>query len=345
MSMSQQASGYGIYLAYLDDYLRQLGEDSAALFRAAGIEDVSSIRQGQRIPLDTLARVFGRVHRHARLGGFFLAFGAQIPVTAHGILGLAFMSCRDIRGVLHMLERYSALALPSVSITLDEQGSEALIGIRVSTPYADFNTSLVEALVVNVTRNIDYLSGHAVCPLGVTFMQRQPAYAEHFARWIAAPVRFGGTANSLRYPRAILDLPLATANELNQRLMVEQCEEELRRVSLQTRLADRVRDLLSLQLNDNPSIGFVASQLSLSERTLRRRLAEEGISFRDLLNGVRHDMAIHYLRDTDARIEQIAMQLGYRDTACFRSAFKSLTGLSPRAWRNSRAADPATAKV
>ena len=74
----------------------------------------------------------------------------------------------------------------------------------------------------------------------------------------------------------------------------------------------------------------------MSERTLRRRLQEEGVSFRDLLKDVRHDLAVHYLRDTDARIEQIAERLGYRDTACFRQAFKQVAQLSPRQWRQAQ---------
>ena len=68
-----------------------------------------------------------------------------------------------------------------------------------------------------------------------------------------------------------------------------------------------------------------------------------GVSQPTVSRALRGDRSVS--ATTRARIEQIAMQLGYRDTACFRSAFKSLTGLSPRAWRNSRAADPATAKV
>ncbi|HET8706548.1 MAG TPA: helix-turn-helix domain-containing protein, partial [Pseudomonadales bacterium] len=72
----------------------------------------------------------------------------------------------------------------------------------------------------------------------------------------------------------------------------------------------------------------------VSERTLRRRLHEEGIHYRDLLKSVRHEMAQYYLAKTDIRIEKIALQLGYQDTACFRHAFKAQTGKSPREWRD-----------
>lgn len=331
--MQEQVTGYGIYLAYIDDYLQQLGEDSEALFRAAGIEDVAGIRQGHRVPVDILARVFGRVFRHPRLEGFFLGLGERIPITAHGNLGLAFMASKDIRTVLGMLERYAAIALPSVCISTREQEGEVVVDILVSTLYPDFNTALAEALVINIIRNISVLSSREVAPRAVSFMQRLPSYADRYQQHVQGEITFGATGNRIFYPASVLDLPVWTANDLNQRLMVQQCDEELQQVLVHTRLADRVRGMMSLHLEADPSIGFVAGKLAMSERTLRRRLREEGVGFRDLLKEVRQEMALYFLRETNIRIEQIAIQLGYRDTACFRQAFREATGLSPREWR------------
>ncbi|CAK9068574.1 Uncharacterized HTH-type transcriptional regulator Rv1395, partial [Durusdinium trenchii] len=167
-------------------------------------------------------------------------------------------------------------------------------------------------------------------------MQREPPYAEQFKRWISAPITFNADYQSLTFRTRDLDAKVLTGNPVNLRLLTAQCEKELAEVQSRTRLADRVREMLALNVAENPAIADVAKKLSMSERTLRRRLQEEGVNFRDLLKDVRHDLAVHYLRDTDARIEQIAERLGYRDTACFRQAFKQVEQLSPRQWRQAQ---------
>ncbi len=115
--------------------------------------------------------------------------------------------------------------------------------------------------------------------------------------------------------------------------MVEQCEDELQRLRLQTPLTQRIREVVSLHLESSPSIGLVAEKLRMSERTLRRRLGEEGASFRELLNQIRYEAAQHYLGKTDLPIETIAVRLGYGETANFRKAFKQQSRKSPRQWR------------
>ncbi|MCG8672733.1 MAG: hypothetical protein MI867_25255, partial [Pseudomonadales bacterium] len=76
---SQQQSAQGIYISYLDDYLRELGQDSGFMLKAAGIENVSAIQQGQRIPLAAMANACERVYRHPGLPGFFLEYGVRVP--------------------------------------------------------------------------------------------------------------------------------------------------------------------------------------------------------------------------------------------------------------------------
>jgi len=82
-----------------------------------------------------------------------------------------------------------------------------------------------------------------------------------------------------------------------------------------------------------PDIETVAAQMAISSRTLRRRLLAEGSSFQQLLDEVRHQLALDYLRRTRMSTEDIAAALGFSDAANFRHAFKRWSGLSPAAWR------------
>jgi AraC-like DNA-binding protein len=73
----------------------------------------------------------------------------------------------------------------------------------------------------------------------------------------------------------------------------------------------------------------IARQLGVSQRTLGRRLSEEGLTFSELLNSLRLDLANRHLADRDLAISQIAWLLGYRDVGAFSHAFKRWTGKSP----------------
>lgn len=332
--MQDKATAYGVYLAYIDDYLRELGEDSRAVFEAAGIADPAAIQQGERVTVDALAAVMSSVNRLTHRRGFFLEVGARIPIMAHGALGSAIMACKDVRTVLTMLERYAAIVLPSVRVTLHADQEDVVLEYQISTPSAETNIALVEALIGTTGYNMSLLTAQPFFPKKVYVTVKAPPYADKFRAFTQCEVEFNASSNRLVFSQAQLDLPIKTANALSQRFMVQQCEVELKKVQSSTQLTERIREITSLYLDASPSIGFVAEKLRISERTLRRRLNEESMNFRDLLKAIRHETALYYLGKTDMRIESIAWRLGYKETANFRKAFKEAAGKSPRQWRD-----------
>jgi AraC-like DNA-binding protein len=103
-------------------------------------------------------------------------------------------------------------------------------------------------------------------------------------------------------------------------------------------LAGKVREVLLRKLGHDTSLASVSEQLKIPQRTLRRRLLEEGTSFRDIGEHLRTELAVKYLRDTDLSVEDIAFALGFSDAANFRHAFHRWTGKSPNEFRNGSAA-------
>lgn len=334
--MQESSTAYGIYLAYIDDYLRELGEDSTAIFRAAGLDDPGALPLGERIPVDRLAAVVRSVNRQVRSSNFFLELGARIPLMAHGNLGSAIMACKDVRTVLAVMERYTAIVLPAVRVSLLTEGDNAVVEYQISTPCPELNIALVEAFISTSQHNISLLVSEPFFPRQVSVAFKPPLHAAQYRHYTHCDTRFNADCHRMVFARTQLDQPIRTANALNQRVMLQQCEDELKKVQAATRLSERLREIVSLYLDAAPSIGFVAEKLRLSERTLRRRLDEEGLCFRDLLRQIRHETARYYLEKTDLRIDSIARQLGYSETANFRKAFREETGLSPRQWRQQR---------
>jgi AraC-like DNA-binding protein len=103
---------------------------------------------------------------------------------------------------------------------------------------------------------------------------------------------------------------------------------------------DTIRRLLDSQTDPRPlPIGRAAKLAGLSARTLQRRLAKQGLTYRRLVNALRFKAAAVRLRDPLISVTDIALDLGYSDTAHFSRAFRRIAGMSPRQYRR-RLLDP-----
>jgi AraC-like DNA-binding protein len=97
---------------------------------------------------------------------------------------------------------------------------------------------------------------------------------------------------------------------------------------------DSIKQFIVTLLADGyPDIDLVAEMMSMSRRTLQRRLAESGFSYSDLVSQVRLENAARFLADTGMPVTQIAVSLGYTDSSNFTRAFRTRTGLSPSEYR------------
>jgi AraC-like DNA-binding protein len=97
-----------------------------------------------------------------------------------------------------------------------------------------------------------------------------------------------------------------------------------------------VRTSIMATLPDSADAEHVADALHMSTRTLQRRLAEAGTTFRDVLDGVRSGLAESYLTDTTVSIPEVAFLLGFSDQSSFHRAFHRWTGWAPGRWRRER---------
>ena len=100
------------------------------------------------------------------------------------------------------------------------------------------------------------------------------------------------------------------------------------------RFSDRMREMLVSRLRGgNPNLDYVAHKMGASPSTVRRRLAEEGTTHRELLDDVRRRLALRYLGQNELILSEIAFLLGFSHENAFRKAFKRWTGKSPAEFR------------
>lgn len=103
---------------------------------------------------------------------------------------------------------------------------------------------------------------------------------------------------------------------------------------------ERLVDFDRINLGGNVSKAAVAKAVKLQPRTLHRKLAAEGTSYRQLLDMVCGEMGRRRIENTSLSLSTIASQLGYADLAAFSRHFRALFGASPRTWRRQRTTMP-----
>ena len=157
------------------------------------------------------------------------------------------------------------------------------------------------------------------------------AWHEEFAAFLGDNVELGATADDIAFPNRIKHAPVVSADLYLNKLLRSYCEEALsqkrrERGSFRSRVENAIVPLLP---HGNVQAGEIARQLGVSQRTLARRLIAEEVSFSEVLENLRSDLANRYLADPELAISQIAWLLGYQDVGAFSHAFKRWTGKTP----------------
>lgn len=167
--------------------------------------------------------------------------------------------------------------------------------------------------------------------LEVQVTHPDPGYAGEYARIMRAPVTFNAPRNAYLADARYLDHPIALQPRYVFGVLSERAQALMEQLQRATTMSGRVEALLLPELHTGAAnIDAIASKLAMSRQTLYRRLKAEGATFEEVLEGLRHKMALHYLRGKKVSVNETAYLVGFSDPAAFSRAFKRWTGRSPR---------------
>ncbi|MDH3790706.1 MAG: helix-turn-helix transcriptional regulator, partial [Rhodospirillales bacterium] len=135
----------------------------------------------------------------------------------------------------------------------------------------------------------------------------------------------------------LLDAPVRAADNQLLKYLERHAQDVLSQRSGSRDIRHQVQTSIASRLQSGePTIDTVARELGMSSRTLARRLSEHGVTYRELLNDLRHQLALRYLKDGWHRNSQIAYLLGFSEISAFNHAFKRWTGSTPSNIRAAR---------
>jgi AraC-like DNA-binding protein len=179
------------------------------------------------------------------------------------------------------------------------------------------------------------LTGQSLVPQHFWISHYRSEGTSDMARFVGTKVEFGADTDEFALNIDARELPLIHADSYLNDLLLKYCEAALacRRGDL-NQLRTKVENAISSLLpHGRVILGDVARSLGMSERTLARKLSDEGLNFTEILQQLRRDLAVRYLDDRKLHVSKIAWLLGFREVSAFTHAFKRWTGKTPSEMR------------
>jgi len=255
-----------------------------------------------------------------------------------GLLYYVMASSQTLGDGLKRVARYSQITNEAVVVRYQE-GNRLIISLSYSGVPRHSDRHQIEFCMFGVLRVCRMLTGQKLVPQHFSIAHHRSGGTSEMARFVGTNVEFGADRDEFALNAEVRELPLIHADPYLNNLLLKNCEAALadRRGNvsqLRTRVENEISSLLP---HGRMLVEDVARSLGMSERTLARKLSDEGMNFTEILQQLRRDLAIRYLDDRKLHVSKIAWLLGFHEVSAFTHAFKRWTGKTPRELRTAGA--------
>lgn len=322
-----------IYLHLLAELLERIGIDAQTLLARVGLDPARLSSMDLRVSQAQANEFVTRAVIESGEPGLGILLAGELKLPLHGALGTAVMSSRSLTDVMNLVTRFLTLRAPYLAVKQSHQSDQALFAITSDLDPGALNQFILDAVLYGFASMGEQLTGATVTGARILRRGPEPAHFHRFRQTIPLPVQFGAKDDAIAIPMNELQSSIRFSDEQLAASSEAQCEAALNELNRDVGFASRVRRVIESSHPFPPRLARVASTLFVSERTLKRRLQAEDISFQTLVDEVRLQRARELLASTSMNLGQIADTLGYADAANFTRAFKRWLGQSPSQYR------------
>ena len=311
------------------ELIKDLGVDLPKALLANHGGSLTSPYSRDTIPLTSFAKIAEFVGEHSSCANASWLIGENYDLAGLGKVGEAVLSARTLGGALRRLAENFELLQDASLLTLETTAETATISYRILDPSiwprhqdALFSLGIVSKIIkLAVPEALPFLE------LGFECQKRDTGLSV-----AQGQLYFECEANSVRIPVAMLDIEMPEfSNQCDlKRLSIKLAERRRQRPA-----HERLAGIIFARLSDGDiHQDLLAGEIGMSSRTMRRRLAEETISFQKLLADCRMRQAVlEFQARPDASIADIALRLGYAEHSTFTRAFSRWAGIPPQEFR------------
>lgn len=317
----------------LFDFLQREGVDADAFTSTLPFE--FSREQADTLEFSDLEQLLTQAGQRLNDSGFILRYGQQVSVAALGTLGYALLCCSNLAEVLKLLTRYQRLISPVLQVDTDIGEEHASLVLGDNLLQAEYTRAEIELFFSTAAAFLYQFFGRDRVHLQLQFVYPKPQHLESYENVFGKALQFDAGKNSMLIGREVLETPMQFANPAMLKRYQQQCDDLLQAAEI-AHYTMRVQSLLLSRPGNFPSFEQAADALHIGARTLRRRLLDEGKTYKQIVQDVRRAIAEKYLSQSLLSISEVADMLGYTDVANFRRAFISWAGESPAKYRARR---------
>ena len=258
---------------------------------------------------------------------------AELPLGSYDVVDDLAICSSTIGEGIGSIARFFGLMKKSVLLKVEE--GELIVTVRFKTltdPTGGPRPMAEYALAAIVARSRSAW-GNRFHPRSVSFAGPPIGTGYEYRQLFGCPVEFFSDRTELVFDREVWDTPTNVGNKARYAMLERRAQNLLENRRPDDRFTDRVRDVVGdMFLDKQLDLPSVAKRLSMSPRTLQRRLGEAGYSFGILLCEMRLELAQRYLH-WDVPLSHVALHLGYSEQSAFTRAFKKWTGSTPAEYR------------
>ncbi len=311
------------------------GVDAAALAADVGFDPAALADPDAHIPLALETRLWDEAAARSDDAAFGLHAARGLAPGTFDVLDYAVRTAPTLRASLDRLARYNRLLHDAAVISVVDRDDCTRVEHALAVGGAMQSLHAAEFTLASILDIGGQLLGEPLAARAVELRHTAPASTAEHVRVFGVEPRFGCDVNAVELERARLVRPLPSADPALYRVIERHAETLLAaRPAASATTADRVRQLLAGALGEgNATLKAMAAKLKMSDRSLQRRLADEGVTFDALLDELRRDLALRYLSDPHIAVAEVAYLLGYSEPSPFHRAFKRWTGATPNEMR------------
>jgi AraC-like DNA-binding protein len=310
----------------------------APLLRRAGLSEHDFDGRQHRISAVSQSKFLEYAAEATDDSAFGLHLAAEANPREAGLLFYITSAANDVDEALALFARYSRIVNEAVRIK-PAHAREGLIAeisfIGLPRHTAKQVTEFGIAVTIKALREI---AGRNIRPTHLSFIHLRNSDLPEFELFFGCPVEFGASGDQVAFSNETLALPLVTEDRHLLETLRPICDEAAKQRgtaigSLRAAVENEAQKLLP---HGKAKRHRVAKTLGHSERTLTRKLADEGITYEQVLDQLRQSLALQYIKEQGVSLSQIAWLLGYEGSTSFNHAFRRWTGRSPSAARNEK---------
>lgn len=313
--------------------LGDFGVRAEQAFAEAGVDPARFDDPEGRLPLEAVGRLLGVCVDLTGCRHFGLLVGERFELKDFGVLGYLLRNCPTVGAALRSLVRHLHLHDRAAAPVLAEAANlPVMLGYSLYRHDLPAAAQVFDGAITIAHRILVELCGPGFRALRVQFSHRPPKDAAPYRRVFRTSVLFDAESSAVVFAPSWMQRPIDGADPETREFLAQAFRQAEETVSLS--FTEQVRSLLHQRVLDGRfTAAVVAEGLGMSERTVRRRLAEESMNLRQLIDDTRFELARHLLRDTRLSVAEIGAALRYADPNVFSRAFRRRAKVSPSQWR------------